>query len=479
MFLNKSKFNIGLNCPRCFWNAMKDTGIEEGSSPKDEFSKEDVEIRELAKSLFDNTVDLSKEELQSNMEAILENVPLNAVIFGAGFKVHNLYARVDILVPSGEDGYDLIEVRSSTKVKDEFIYEVAFQKYVCEKAGVNIKECKVLNLYDSYIKKGDTNLKELLAIINITEKVQEFYTEIPQIIRRLHKISELPEAPELKIEKYLLKEYPCEFSSACWYSLPKDNASQLYRINKDKVLKLFGNGIFEISKVPDAVLNKNQLIQKKAIIKDETYINKEELNKFIGKLQYPIYYLNIEAFNEAVPRFYGSKPYAQIPFQYSVYVQEENGKLEHQEFLHKDNTNPKKSILESILQALGNKGSIVVFNEKFQRARLKELGALYTEHNTAVEKILNRIVDLSIPFTQFYYYNPVQKGSCSVKNVFLAVTGKNYEELELDASSLYLKATFGEELSDEEKNKAYIALLEGSKQGTKAMVDIISELKKI
>ncbi|MBC8060993.1 MAG: DUF2779 domain-containing protein [Clostridiaceae bacterium] len=475
MFLTKSKFNIGLNCPRCFWNAMKETGIEESLSPQEELSKEDVEIRRLAKSLFDNTVDLSNKDFESD-KATLEGLPLKTVIFGAGFKAFNLYARVDILVPSEDDGYDLIEVRSSTKVKDEFIYEVAFQKYVCEKAGLKIKECKVMHLYDSYIKKGETNLNELLVTINITEKVEGFYDEIPKILRRLHKISELAEAPVLSVNKYLLKEYPCEFNSECWSFLPKDNASELYRINKDKVVKLFMNNIFEIKKVPDAALNKNQLIQKKAIINNETYINKEEINKFIKQLQYPIYYFNIEAFNEAVPRFYGTKPYAQIPFQYSVFVQEEKGKLEHHEFLHRENTSPKKSILESILKVLGNKGSIVVFNAKFQKTRLKELASLYPEHNTAVEKILNRIVDLAGPFTGFHYYNPLQKGSCSIKNILTAVTGGSYEESVLDTSELYLKATLGEELSEEEKNKVFLTLLEECKQDIKAMVDIVSHM---
>ena len=485
MFLTKSKFNIGLNCPRCFWNAVKETEIEEGSYPQEESSKEDAKVRELAKSLFDNTVDLSKKDFESNIEVTIEGVPLKSVIFGAGFKSFNLYARVDILVPSiDEDSYDLIEVRSSTRVKDEFIYEVAFQKYVCEKAGLKIKECKVLHLYDSYIKKGETNLNELLVTINVTEKVQEFYPEIPKIIGRLHKISELAEAPEINASKYLLKEYPCDFNSDCWSFLPKDNASQLYRINKGKVVKLFMNNIFEISKVPDAVLNKNQLIQKKAIKDNKTYINKEKISSFIGDLLYPIYYLNIEAFNEAVPRFYGTKPFEQIPFQYSIIVQEEKDKFECIEFCHKNDTSPKKPILESLLAAFGDKGSIVVFNEKFQKARLKELGVLYTEHQTAIDKILNRIVDLAAIFTKFDYYNPLQKGSCTINNILLAVTGKIYEEAVLDTSELYIKATFGnelseEQLSEEEKSKIYVNLLEGCKKDTKAMVDIISELKKI
>jgi len=486
MFLTKSKFNIGLNCPRCFWNAMKENDIEGNLSPQEELCKEDVEIRELAKSLFDNTVDLSEKNFESDILDVFEKLPSKVVIFGAGIKAFNLYARVDILVPSidEDDSYDLIEVRSSTRINDEFISEVAFQKYVCEKAGLKIKECKVLHLYDLYIKKGETNLNELLVTINITEKVEEFYDEIPKIIRKLHKISELAEAPEINASKYLSKEYPCEFNSKCWSFLPEDNASQLYRINKGKVVKLFMNNIFEISKVPDAVLNKNQLIQKKAIKDNKTYINKEKISSFIGDLLYPIYYLNIEAFNEAVPRFYGTKPFEQIPFQYSIIVQEEKDKFECIEFCHKNDTSPKKPILESLLAAFGDKGSIVVFNEKFQKARLKELGVLYTEHQTAIDKILNRIVDLAAIFTKFDYYNPLQKGSCTINNILLAVTGKIYEEAVLDTSELYIKATFGnelseEQLSEEEKSKIYVNLLEGCKKDTKAMVDIISELKKI
>ena len=265
--------------------------------------------------------------------------------------------------------------------------------------------------------------------------------------------------------------------------MPIDNASKLYKINKNKVAKLFRNNIFEISEVPDDMLNDNQVIQKNAITDNKVHKNKYGIKNFIDKLKYPLYYLDFETFMEPVPRFSSCKVYAQIPFQYSLHIQYENGTLEHYEFLHKDATDPRKSILISMLDVLGDKGSIVVFNQAFEKTRLKELAELYPEYKASINRILERVIDLLVPFSKFYYYNPIQQGSCSIKKVLPAVTGKSYDEMNIsngmDASTLYFKATFENEFSSDHKQKIYSDLLKYCKLDTEGMVWIIDELKKM
>ena len=128
----------------------------------------------------------------------------------------NLYTRIDILVPNTDESYDIVEVKSGTKVKNEHIYDVAFQKYVCEKAGISINECHILHLNSSYVKEGEIDLNELFIKENITDKVQEFYPDIPHLIEELINIYNLPQAPVVNANKYLFNEYPCKFDSDCW-----------------------------------------------------------------------------------------------------------------------------------------------------------------------------------------------------------------------------------------------------------------------
>lgn len=246
---------------------------------------------------------------------------------------------------------------------------------------------------------------------------------------------------------------------------------------------LFRNNIFDIKNVPNDILNDKQMIQKESIIDNKVYINRKKIRDFLSELKYPLYYLDFETFSEAIPRFDGSKSYTQVPFQYSLHVQYEDGKLEHYEFLNKNNTDPRKSILISMIEVLGDEGSIIVFNQSFEKSRLKELASLYSQYDSYVNNILERIVDLLVPFSNFNYYNPSQNGSCSIKKVLPAVTGKSYEGMEIvnggDASTLYFKATFEDGFSVEEKEEVYSNLLKYCKLDTEGMVWIIDELKKL
>lgn len=483
MLITKSKFLIGLKCPRCFWKSMHEKVLNELSLQEKQIIKQGIQIGDLAKNLFDKAMDLSNMEFRSNIDATKDCLFLNHVIFEAGFIVDDLYARIDILVPNTDKSWDIVEVKSGTKVKDEHIYDVAFQKYVCERAGISINKCHLLHLNGSYVKEGQINLNELFVKENISDKVEEFYNKIPQLIEELMKIYKLLQAPVVNANKYLANEYPCQFDSECWSILPKDNASKLYKLRKSKAAELFKNNIFEMSKVPDEMLNVKQRIQKNATRDNTVYRNKDGIKSFIDKLQYPLYYLDFETFMEPVPRFLSCKVYAQIPFQYSLHIQYENGTLKHYEFLHKDATDPRKSILISMLHVLGDKGSIVVFNQAFEKSRLKELAELYPEYKASVDRILERVVDLLVPFSGFNYYNPIQQGSCSIKKVLPAVTGKSYEGMEIgnggDASTLYFKATFENEFSSKKKQKIYSDLLVYCKLDTEGMVWIVDELKNM
>ena len=483
MLLTKSKFLTGLKCPRCFWKAMHEKTTKEVSFQVDQIINQGIQVGELAKKLFKNGIDLSSSDFKSNIKATEDCLFLNYVLFEAGIEVDNLYARMDILVPNNDESYDIVEVKSSTSVKEEHIFDVAFQKYVCEKSGVNINRCHILHINNFYIKQGELKLEELFIKEDITDKVEEFYPNVPVLIEEMGNIYNLSEAPEVNANRYLFNEYPCDFDSDCWSFLPEHNVSKLYRINKKKVAGLFRDNIFEIKDVPNDILNDKQMIQKESIINNKVYTNRKNIRDFLSELKYPLYYLDFETFSEAIPRFDGSKSYTQVPFQYSIHVQHEDGTLEHYEFLHKNNTDPRKSILLSMIEVLGDEGSIIVFNQSFEKSRLKELASLYSQYDSYVNNILERIVDLLVPFCNFDYYNPLQNGSCSIKKVLPAVTGKSYEGMEIanggDVSTLYFRATFEDGFSVEEKEEVYSNLLKYCKLDTEGMVWIIDELKKL
>lgn len=483
MILTKSKFLIGLECPRCFWKAMNEKDSNPKTSQQEQNIKNGINVGNLSKKLFSNSRDLTNMELEQNLEATKRYLLLDNVIFEAGLRVNNLYARIDILKPCSDGTWDIIEVKSTSEVKDEHIYDVAFQKYVCEIAGIAINKCSILHLNKDYIKQGQLDLKQLFKTEDVSERVEKVYKKIPEIIEELMCIANLPNEPEVKAEKYFLKEYPCDFNSECWSLLPKNNVSKLYKLSKKRVVKFMKSGINKISEVPDNLLNHNQRIQKAAILNNRPYINKEGIQKFIDTLKYPIYYFDFETFMEPIPRFDNCKAYMQIPFQYSIHIEQQDGEIKHQEFLHKSICDPRREVLESLIKALGDKGSIVVFNQTFEKTRLEELALLYPDYKVAIDNILGRIVDLLNPFSNFYYYSPKQEGSCSIKKVLPAITGRDYSDLDInngeDASTLYFKATFEDKISIDEKEKVYSDLLNYCKRDTEGMIWIIKELRRL
>jgi len=207
---------------------------------------------------------------------------------------------------------------------------------------------------------------------------------------------------------------------------------------------LFGQGIYAIRDIPDDFsLNGKQKIQKDCEISGKPHINKAAIKQFLNTLQYPLYYLDFETFSTAIPFFEGTRPYQQIPFQFSLHVVEkENVAARHYSFLADDTNDPRHEFIDSLKNVLGNSGRIVVYNQSFEKGVLNGLATVYPEYNEWVESLNDRIIDLLAPFRSFHYYDAKQKGSASIKNVLPVLTGKGYEGLNIsdgmDASLAFL-----------------------------------------
>ena len=112
-------------------------------------------------------------------------------------------------------------------------------------------------------------------------------------------------------------------------------------------------------------LSDKQEIQRKCAKTGKIHINKEGIKKFLKNLKYPLYYLDFETFNAAVPMYEGTKPYQQIPFQFSLHVDDEE-KVKHFEFLHDSPKDPRERFLLELKKVLGSEGCIVVFYQSFE-----------------------------------------------------------------------------------------------------------------
>jgi len=482
--LTKSKYIIGIQCHKWLWIEVND---KSRIPPPDKVTENNFKtgdiIGELAKKLFPKGIDISTEDFKENIKQTQELIKERKVLFEPSFLTDNLYSRGDILVPVGEDEWDIIEVKSGTKVKDLNIHDVSFQKYVYEKAGLKIRKCFLMHLNSEYVKMGVIEPNELFIQAEITQEVNSF-EGLKERIKEMFEVINSKECPEFHVDDLATIKYDNIAKDEFLESLPEENVFQLY-YGGVKSRNLYKDGIIKIKDIPEnQKLTDNQEIQKQCATTGKVNVNKEKLKNFIDGLNYPLYYLDFETILPAIPKFDKTKPYQQVPFQYSLHIVEKpNAKPKHISFLADGIDNPIPKFLQSLKENLGDKGDIIVYNESFEKKRLEEGADLFPEFEDLVEKNwLPRIKDLLIPFRKFDYYDPKQKGSASIKNVLPVMSDLSYDDLlignGMSASLEYERVTFGD-VSEEEKKKVREALEKYCCLDTLAEVEIVERLEKI
>ncbi|MCH7850770.1 MAG: DUF2779 domain-containing protein [Nanoarchaeota archaeon] len=491
--LTKSNYLTGLQCLKLLWIIKNDKSrIPDPDKVAEAKFKEGDLIGVLATKVFPNGIDLTNLDFKLNLEKTKEFLSKRKPIFEAGFLIDNLYSRADILLPVEEDKWDIIEVKSGTKIKDINIHDLSFQKYVYEKSGLKIRNCILMHINNEFIKNGEIDPKKFFIQENINKDVDSFskrieemsYESINKRIEEMFKIINGSE-PEFNVLDIPSIEYDNICLDEFMKSLSKDNIFELYRMFTKKKIEIYEKGIIKMTDIPEDVkLNEKQQIQRKLAFDGGKHIDKLEIKKFLDNLKYPIYYLDFETINPAIPRFEGTKPYQQIPFQYSLHIQKEkDGEIKHLSFLAEGTEDPRKEFMGSLKNNLGEEGSILVYNQSFEISRFKECSVVFPEFESWVNNnILSRIKDLWDVFKNFYYYDSKQKGSTSIKYVLPVLSDLKYDELEIKGGSIasleYERVTYGE-VDEGERLKILEALEKYCEMDTMAEVVIVKELREI
>ena len=481
--LSKSKYLTGLQCPKLLWVQINDPK----RLPQVDLSTQFIFdqgylVGELAKKLFPEGIDVPNDGFMENIAAtgrlLNERIPL----FEAGILADQIYSRVDILRSANEDQWDIIEVKSSTSVKDVNIQDVAFQKHCCENQGLPINHCYLAYIINQYTKNGEINPQELFKIDDITDLVKEVGHGIHDRIDSMFENMAREKCPDIGIGPHCRDPYECALAM-CWDFLPENNIFNLYYGGK-KCFEIYDSGISTVKDIPNSYkLNGKQCIQRDCEVSGQPHVDGEAISDFLRTLQYPLYYLDFETIGPAVPLFDGTRPYQAVPFQFSLHVvSDDKVNPKHFSFLTDSPDDPRPRFLYELKKVLGNAGSIVVYNQGFEEGILKELAKMFPEYDDWITGVRARLVDLLQPFRGFHYYHPQQKGSASIKKVLPALTGQGYDGMEIaegvEASIKYYKVTYGE-ATEEERNKVREDLEEYCALDTEGMIWIVDKLKEL
>ncbi|HTY13328.1 MAG TPA: DUF2779 domain-containing protein [Candidatus Omnitrophota bacterium] len=481
LFLSKSKYIDGLQCPKLLWYEFNRKSEVPGPEPMMRaVMEEGRKVGEVAQKLFPGGVRIERDFDPEKMSArSLKALELGRPLFEAGFTNGRAYAIADILSPEPDGAWDLTEVKSASGMKSEYYDDVAFQKYTYTGAGVKIGKCYLMHLNREYLKRGEIEPDKLFVREDITETVEEKLPGIAESVASMIGTIEQQESPEVKVGSFCSG---CPLKEMCWSFLPgSDHVFLLHRAGK-VAYELMQMGILKLEDIPEAYeLAPRHQIQKKSLLTGKAHVDREEILRFLSRFEYPLFFLDFETIAPAIPIFDLTHPYEEVPFQFSLHVVREKGKTpEHYPFLSTERKDPRPEVLKELKRRLEDKGSIIAYNAKYEMDCIRKATGAYPEYAEWCRAIEPRFIDLWEPFKNFFYYHPDQQNSTSMKSVLPAFTGKGYEGLDIaeggTARMEYMRVTFGDNIDETDRNKVYSDLLKYCELDTKGMIDILNAL---
>lgn len=436
--LSKSTYMRGRQCPKALWLYKHRRAL---MAPLDA-SKQAVfasgtAVGLLAQQLFPGGVDCTPPSYYEFQQSVMDTQAAIArgerVIYEAAFMRDEVLAAMDILVYTDE-GWKAYEVKSSTGVKDVYVNDAALQAYVIE-GSVPLVDVSIVRLNNRYVKQGPIDVQGLFTITSVRERMARERADVPARIEALKALLLLPEAPLKDIGPHCDTPYSCDFKSHCWGHVPEPSVFDLTRAGA-KQWELYERGILRLADIPPTEpLRPDQRRQVDASISGEVAMDRAALRQWLDGLRYPLHHFDFETMNAAVPLYDGTRPFQQLPFQYSLHIQTARGAAaEHREFLGGGSGDPREALVQQLLADIGPEGDIIAYYATFERGRLAELARDLPQHTAAIEALLPRIKDLMDPFKQGWYYAPAMNGSNSIKNVLPALVDD--EELDYHALNI-------------------------------------------
>ena len=443
--LSKSRYTAFRQCPKNFW--LKINKPEEAVEDPSLQARLDQgnEVGDLAMQYFGNFVEVTTtsrgkldlaamiKKTQQCMKDGVEN------ICEASFDYKGNYCAVDILHKEGR-GWAIYEVKSTSAEPGKldkskiapYLPDIAYQTWVLEQCGVKVTGSYLLCLNSNYRKGKTLDLQNLFLTLDLSQAITEEYQLVDGTVKQAQKIINSKTEPRLDLSENCKKPYKCAFWNYCTRHLPKPSVFDVYSgaigckkddcFYFDKKLAHYRAGRVSFKDLLAQPLGNIQRMQVGNTLTNKESIDKIGIQKFLVQLSLPLYFLDFETMQSVVPQFEGSKPYQQIPFQYSLHIAKRLGKYEHKEYLaESDGTDPRRGLAEQLCRDIPTDVCVIAYNMSFEKTVIKELAEAFPDLYNHLMRIHDNIVDLLVPCRDGYYYVPAMGGSFSIKSVLPAL----------------------------------------------------------
>ncbi len=499
MTLSKSDYKLFLKHPAWLWLKKYD----KAKLPPVNANTQDMfdaghEFESYAEMLFPSATTIGFEienfdtysSMLSRTQAALDcNSP--AILQGR-LEADNLTCIFDVLEKANENTYDLIEIKSSSKVKPEHLYDLAFQTIVLEKSGIIVRNIAVICVNTDYVRKGEVDPHQITKREDVTEKVKNLIDITnKKIVEAFGVISQetMPDLSPRHSNKIGVPgvDWFTEWMNIYKHLNPNIDPYSIYNLSypsAEQIGSLEDTGIQMISDVPDEqAIRPKQVAQIQTTKSNKQIIDPEKIREFLKTFEYPLYFFDYETFSSVIPFFDECQPYKDYPFQYSLHVMDSpDSEARHLEYLHSDSSNPMPALLSQLKQDIGKSGTVLTWNMSYEKGCNDRMATLYPEYKDFLDEINGRINDLMIPFSKMWFVDKDFFGSASIKKVLpVLAPDQSHKELNISdgllARRMWTQIVLKEE-NHHDKEHVLASLKEYCTLDTYAMVRILEELRK-
>ena len=369
-------------------------------------------------------------------------------LFEATFQHDGVLVRVDVLEPQKEDGWRIAEVKSSTRVKAHHLSDLATQVWVAREAGVRVASACIRRIDTGFVLQREGELEGLFADEECLEEIEPLIAGRPVIVEQA-RLTLAGEEPERETGDHCSAPFACEFRAWCDRAAPPAPEWPVTVLPRGGGRRWLEQGVADLGEIDPAQLA-NAIDRRvwTATVSGEAWHDVEGARRAMAGWTWPRSWLDFETIGPAVPRWVGARPYQQTPFQFSLHVEQEDGRLDHLEFLSLDGRDPRRDCAEALIAMVPKQGAVIAYNAGFERGRIMELAAAFPDLASDLGSIALRIVDL-LPVARAHWYHRDQRGSWSIKAVLPTIAPElDYAGLDVQdggqAQEAWLEAVSGQ-----------------------------------
>jgi hypothetical protein len=438
--LSKSKLLSYRQCPKRLWLEVNNPELRVDSSATTASFAVGNQVGEIARAVYDPAgtgalINPQEEGFDAAFERSQTLLKSSAPIFEAGFKAEGALAFADVLLPAKKGArkmWRMVEVKSSTSVKDYHQDDAAIQAFVAQAAGVPLQAIALAHIDNEWVYPGKQNYQGLLKENDLSDAVMGRGAEVQDWIAGAQKVLAKRKPPNQATGKQCAQPYECGFLAHCRSEEPQAEFPVAWlpgRLNKTLVEATARPYMVDMRDISDELLTELQRKVKQATLTNKVFFDKRATKKALAGSKLPAYFMDFETIQFAVPIWKGTRPYQFIPFQFSVHRLDAKGQLRQHAFLDVNGKDPSKAFAQALIDACGKRGPIFVYNAAFEVTRMKELALRFKVLAEPLHALIARVVDL-LPIAREHFYHPSQEGSWSIKAVLPALCPElNYAEL--------------------------------------------------